>query len=62
MEDTGRFENVRLNYEANQAQLSITIDRERASDMGVDIGGLAWALQAMLDGNSVVDVYVDGES
>ncbi|KSV94199.1 efflux RND transporter permease subunit [Sinorhizobium sp. GL28] len=62
MEDTGRFENVRLNYEANQAQLSITIDRERASDMGVDIGGLAWALQAMLDGNSVVDVYVDGET
>lgn len=62
MEDTGRFENVRLNYEANQAQLSITIDRERASDMGVDIGGLAWALQAMLDGNSVVDVFVDGES
>ena len=62
MEDSGRFENVRLNYEANQAQLSITIDRERASDMGVDIGGLAWALQAMLDGNSVVDVYVDGES
>ncbi|MBK5567612.1 efflux RND transporter permease subunit [Ensifer sp. SSB1] len=62
MEDSGRFENVRLNYEANQAQLSITIDRERASDMGIDIGGLAWALQAMLDGNSVVDVYVDGES
>ncbi len=61
MEDSGRFENVRLNYEANQAQLSITIDRERASDMGVDIGGLAWALQAMLDGNSVVDVFVDGE-
>jgi HAE1 family hydrophobic/amphiphilic exporter-1 len=62
MEDSGRFENVRLNYEANQAQLSVTIDRERASDLGIDIVGLSAALQAMLDGNSVLDVYVDGES
>ncbi|MBP1857397.1 efflux RND transporter permease subunit [Rhizobium herbae] len=62
MEDSGRFENVRLNYEANQAQLSVTIDRERASDLGIDIVGLSSALQAMLDGNSVLDVYVEGES
>lgn len=62
MEDSGRFENVRLNYEANQAQLSVTIDRERASDLGIDIAGLSAALQAMLDGNSVLDVYVEGES
>ena len=62
MEDTGRFENVRLNYEANQAQLSVTIDRERASDLGVDISALSWALQAMLDGSSVVDIFVEGEA
>jgi HAE1 family hydrophobic/amphiphilic exporter-1 len=40
----------------------VTIDRERASDLGIDINGLSAALQAMLDGNSVLDVYVDGES
>ncbi|CAN7461434.1 efflux RND transporter permease subunit [Pararhizobium sp. LjRoot255] len=62
MEDSGRFENVRLNYEENQAQLSVTIDRERASDLGIDIKGLSSALQAMLDGNSVLDVYVEGEA
>ncbi|WP_275783427.1 efflux RND transporter permease subunit [Pararhizobium gei] len=62
MEDSGRFENVRLNYEENQAQLSVTIDRERASDLGIDITGLSAALQAMLDGNSVLDVYVEGEA
>ncbi|MDK1378325.1 MULTISPECIES: efflux RND transporter permease subunit [unclassified Sinorhizobium] len=62
IEDSGRFENVRLNYEANQAQLSITIDRERASDLGVDISGLSWALQAMLDGSSVVDIFVEGDA
>lgn len=62
MEDSGKFQNVRLNYEANQAQLSVTIDRERASDLGIDITGLSSALQAMLDGNSVLDVYVEGEA
>ncbi|MDO9418798.1 efflux RND transporter permease subunit [Pararhizobium sp.] len=62
MEDSGKFENVRLNYETNQAQLSVTIDRERASDLGIDITGLSTAMQAMLDGNSVVDIFVDGES
>ncbi len=62
LEDDGRFENVRLNYEANQAQLSVTIDRDRAADLGIDITGLSTALQAMLDGASVVDVYVEGQS
>jgi HAE1 family hydrophobic/amphiphilic exporter-1 len=62
IEDSGRFENVRLNYEPNQAQLSVTIDRERASDLGIDITGLSPALQAMLEGNSVVDIFVDGQA
>ncbi|MCF3640976.1 efflux RND transporter permease subunit [Rhizobium sp. TRM95111] len=62
IEDSGRFENVRLNYEANQAQLSVTIDRERASDLGIDIAGMASAVQAMLDGTSVVDIYVEGQA
>jgi len=62
IEDSGRFQNVRLNYEANQAQLSVTIDRERAADLGIDITGLSAALQAMLEGTSVVDVYVEGQA
>ncbi len=57
---SGEFENVRLNTEATQAQLSIAVDRERASDLGIDITGLSTALQALLDGRSVGDVYVDG--
>ncbi|MDQ0320890.1 HAE1 family hydrophobic/amphiphilic exporter-1 [Pararhizobium capsulatum DSM 1112] len=62
MEDSGHFQNVRLNYDPNQAQLSVTIDRERASDLGIDIVGLSAGMQAMLDGNSVLDVYVNGDS
>ena len=62
IENDGRFDTVRLNYEANQAQLSVTIDRDRASDLGIDITGLASALQAMLEGTSVVDIYVEGQA
>lgn len=62
IEDSGRFQNVRLNYEANQAQLSVTVDRERAADLGININGLAAALQAMLEGTSVVDIYVEGQA
>ena len=58
--DTGDFENVRLNTEATQAQLSISVDRERAADLGIDINGLSTALQAMLDGRSIGEVFVGG--
>jgi hydrophobic/amphiphilic exporter-1 (mainly G- bacteria), HAE1 family len=60
MADSGEFENVRLNTEATQAQLTISVNRERASDLGIDITGLSTALQALLDGRSIGDVYVDG--
>jgi hydrophobic/amphiphilic exporter-1 (mainly G- bacteria), HAE1 family len=60
MTDSGEFDNVRLNTEATQAQLTISVNRERASDLGIDITGLSTALQALLDGRSIGDVYVDG--
>jgi hydrophobic/amphiphilic exporter-1 (mainly G- bacteria), HAE1 family len=60
MTDSGDFENVRLNTDATQAQLTISVNRERASDLGIDITGLSAALQALLDGRSIGDVYVDG--
>ena len=60
MNDSGEFESVRLNTEATQAQLTISVIRERASDLGIDITGLSTALQALLDGRSIGEVYVDG--
>ena len=45
-----------------QPQLSVAIDRERASDLGIDINGLADAMQAMLDGNEIGDVFIDDRS
>ncbi len=62
MEKTGKFELVRRNTEPTQSQLSVTIDRAKAADIGIDISGLADALQAMLDGRSVGDVFVKGKS
>lgn len=37
---------------------SVQIDRERASDLGVDITGLAESVQAVIDGREITDVFV----
>ncbi|MEM7462555.1 MAG: efflux RND transporter permease subunit [Pseudomonadota bacterium] len=58
LEDDGRFGRIRLSYETTQPQLSISIDRERASTLGIDIDGLAPVIQAMLDGRSIGTVFV----
>jgi len=62
LDATGQFDAPRLNNEPTQAQVSVAIDRERASDLGVDITGLSVALQSLLEGRSVVDVFVAGDS
>src|SRR5690606_27420744 len=53
-----RFEQARLSTEPTQPQLSISIDRERASDLGIDITGLGTAMQAMLDGREIGQVFI----
>ena len=53
-----RFGEVSLSYETTQPQLSVVIDRERASDLGIDINGLADAMQALLDGREVGTVFI----
>jgi HAE1 family hydrophobic/amphiphilic exporter-1 len=62
MEASGLFDTPRLENEPNQAQLSVAIDRERASDLGIDITGLSRAMQSLLEGRSIVDVFVDGDA
>ena len=56
------FVTPRLNNEPTQAQLSVSIDRERASDLGIDITGLSRAMQSLLEGRSLVDVFVNGDA
>ena len=57
-----RFGQVRLDFETTQPQLSIEVDRERASDLGINLDGLAEALQAMLDGSTLGSVFIDDRS
>lgn len=59
MEQDPRFGRVELGYDTNQAQLSISIDRERATDLGINITGLATAMQSVLDGRELGDVFID---
>jgi HAE1 family hydrophobic/amphiphilic exporter-1 len=62
MEKNPGFGQVRLSYQTTQPQLFINVDRERASDLGIDIDGLGQALQSVLDGTPVGSVFVEDRS
>ncbi|MFB9951823.1 efflux RND transporter permease subunit [Rhizobium puerariae] len=62
METSPLFDTPRLTNEPTQSQLSVSIDRERASDLGIEIAGLSTAMQSLLEGRSVVDVFVNGDA
>jgi HAE1 family hydrophobic/amphiphilic exporter-1 len=62
LEQDQRFRQIRLSYETTQPQISVRIDRDRASDLGVNIDGLAEALQALLDGREVAEVFIEDRS
>ncbi|AZQ66680.1 efflux RND transporter permease subunit [Silicimonas algicola] len=62
MEENPAFGRVSLGYETTQPQLFIEVDRDRASDIGVNIDGLGEALQAVLDGRTVGTVFIDDRS
>ncbi|MEO3384774.1 efflux RND transporter permease subunit [Mesorhizobium sp. CAU 1741] len=62
LEQDPRFRQPRLSAETTQPQLSVEIDRRRAADLGVDITGLAQAMQAMLDGREIASVFIEDRS
>lgn len=62
MQADNRFIQPRLSVEATQPQLFINIDREKATDLGIDINGLANAVQSMLDGRKIGAVYIGDRS
>ncbi len=62
LEKDSRFDRPRLTNEPTQPQLAVSIDRERASDLSIDITGLAQALQSVLDGYKIGSVYIEDRS
>lgn len=61
-EQDARFRQPRLSQETTQPQLSVRIDRERASDLGINITGLSEAIQAMVDSREIGSVFIDDRS
>jgi hydrophobe/amphiphile efflux-1 (HAE1) family protein len=51
-----------VEYQTTQPELSVNIDRQRASDLGIPIDGLATTLQAMVDGTEVTKLNVGDRS
>lgn len=62
MEKDPRFDQPRLSQDATQPQLKVDIDRQRATDLGIDVSGLGVALQALLDGRKVGSIFIDDDS
>ena len=52
----------RISYNPSQPQLSVRIDRQRASDMDIPLDAIAQTLRVMVDGLEVVDLNVDDQS
>lgn len=55
--DLPHLTNPALGYDASQAQISVSLDRERAADLGVPLDGLSLILQVMLEGAEVGEIF-----
>lgn len=54
-----QLENVRVEYQSTQPQLSVLINRSRAADLGVTMEDLAATVRALVDGDEVAELTVD---
>jgi HAE1 family hydrophobic/amphiphilic exporter-1 len=62
MEKDPKWGRVSVNYETTQPQMTLTVDREKAASLGIDINGLGTTMQAMIDGSDVGTVFINDES
>ncbi|MEL7492008.1 MAG: efflux RND transporter permease subunit [Pseudomonadota bacterium] len=69
LSDNPIFADVRLNFDTSQPQISIDIDREAATQLGVPIADITTSIQAMADemraaeifvGDDIIEVLVSG--
>jgi HAE1 family hydrophobic/amphiphilic exporter-1 len=62
LEEDPKWGRVSVNYETTQPQMTLTVDREKAASLGIDINGLGTTMQAMIDGSDVGTVFINDES
>ena len=60
--DIPQLEHVRVEFRATQPQLSVSIDRERASDLGVSIEDLRSTIQVLIDNDEIAELTIDDEA
>ena len=51
-----------ISYRPTQPQLSVHLDRRRASDLGLPLSDIAVTLRAMIDGDEIADLNVDDQT
>ena len=59
MDRDPRFGRVDLNYDTSTPQLTLSIDRDKAAALGIDINGLGPTLEAMIDGDQVGSIFAN---
>jgi len=62
LENAEKWGRVSVNYETTQPQVTLTVDREKAAALGIDINGLGTTMQAMIDGSDVGTVFINDAS
>ncbi len=60
MEDDPTFTNPRLSYDATTPLLSVEIDREMATELGLDPASIATVINALTTGIVAAEVFVEG--
>lgn len=56
------FGRTQVGYDLTQAQLFVTVDRARATDLGIDVADLGPAIEALIDGRKVGQVFLGDKS
>jgi HAE1 family hydrophobic/amphiphilic exporter-1 len=52
------FSNVQLNFDLNQPQLSVDIDRDRAADLGISVTDIGTIVSTLLAGSDLGNFYI----
>lgn len=54
-----QLNDVRVDYQATQPQLSMRVDRQRAADLGVPVDDVESALRALVNGREIVELSIE---
>ena len=60
-EKIAQIQNFRIEFRATQPQLSVTINRRRATDLGVPIESLASTVQVLIDKDEVAELTINDQ-